>query len=183
MPIDYTQIVPAPKASDVNTGVEPCPTQLIIQRRGMPRRELSSTCMPATSPYWSKRMVTKDVGPFRATGFEPFLDFLASRFALVKRAKPDLYAVLGSAGVLCIRHVRGRPGVLSNHGFGMAWDGKISGIIDPRGDGLVQVGMLELWKIIKCPELYWGVEFRVEDGMHIEASRKLVMDWIQEGLL
>ena len=179
----FTALVPAPQAHEVNTNVEPCPTSLIITRRGLPRAKLTDKCQPPTISWWANHMETLQVGPFRATGFEPFLRFFDAKLQLVRAAKPDLYKALGTAGCLCIRHVRGRPGVPSNHCFGMAIDMKIEGVIDYRGDGQIQVGMLELWKIIKCPELYWGVEFRIEDGMHIEASRRLVKQWIAEGLI
>lgn len=180
---DFTKLVPAPARHEVNTGVEPCPTSLLASKYGLPRQTLTDQCQPATDAFWKSRMATMDLGPFKATGFKPFLELIKAKLEIVRVKNPELYQSLGTAGCLCIRHVRGNKRIPSNHCFGMAIDFKIGGKIDPRGDDMVQIGMLELWKLIKGPDLYWGVEFRVEDAMHIEASRSTVMRWIAAGFL
>lgn len=122
-------------------------------------------------------METRVIGPFRATGHRLFLSVLEDLHREIERVNPALYAALGTAGVLCVRHVRGVPGVLSNHGLGLAIDYTLNGVLDVRGDGKVQRGLLDLYAIAKRFKLFWGAEFRVEDAMHFEASRELVRDW------
>jgi hypothetical protein len=122
-------------------------------------------------------MATRSVGPFRVTGHRLFLDVLHRLHREIEREQPALYRALGTAGVLCCRHVRGAPGILSNHGLGLAIDYTIDNRLDVRGDGKVQRGLLEIYKIAKRYRLFWGAEFRVEDAMHFEASRELVREW------
>lgn len=182
---DYTREVHAPKPWEVNTGVEPCPLNLIVSKCGLPvDGALTDDCRAPTDDFWASRMKTVQVHDnFKLTGFRQFLEFLKTRLDLVKAKNPELYSVLGTAGCLCVRRVRGSKRTPSNHCFGMAVDFKIQGVLDQRGDDMVQVGMLELWKIVKCPELYWGVEFHTEDSMHLEASRELVLRWLNAGML
>lgn len=175
--MNLTTLLPAPGDKAINTGVLPCPTSELTRRHGMPRKILTASCWPVQSEFWRKRIVTADVGPFNATGDWQFLDLLAKLHAAIKVENPQLYGSLGTAGVLCCRHVRGVPGVLSNHGLGLAIDYKIDGVLDPRGDEKVQKGLLKLYSIAKRFKLYWGAEFRTEDAMHFEASRELVVAW------
>lgn len=156
---------------------------MLVKRRGMPRQNLTDQCLSVTSIWWGGRTVTKNVGPFKVTGFDLAVDLLASSLATVKAKNPELYAALGSAGMLCCRHVRGVPGLLSNHALGMAIDFKIDGVLDPRGDGRVQRGLLDLYGVMKGFGWFWGAEFRVEDGMHFEICGEVVKSWIMHGKL
>lgn len=128
-------------------------------------------------------MVTKSVGPFRVTGFDLAVDLLASSLAVVKVKNPELYDALGTAGMLCCRHVRGVPGLLSNHALGMAIDFTIDGVLDPRGDGRVQRGLLDLYGVMKGFGWFWGAEFRIEDSMHMEVGGEAIRQWINQGRL
>lgn len=173
----FTELVACPRAAEINTGLTPCPTVELVRRYGMPRRTLTERCEPVQSSYWRSQMATRSVGPFRVTGHRLFLDVLHRLHREIEREQPALYRALGTAGVLCCRHVRGAPGILSNHGLGLAIDYTIDNRLDVRGDGKVQRGLLEIYKIAKRYRLFWGAEFRVEDAMHFEASRELVREW------
>lgn len=173
----FTELVACPRPSEINTGLTPCPTNELVRLHGMPRKTLSEVCRIVQSPYWSAQMETRSVGPFPVTGHRLFLAVLEQLHREIERVNPWLYAALGTAGVLCVRHVRGVPGVLSNHGLGMAIDYTLNGVLDVRGDGRVQRGLLEVYKVAKRFKLFWGAEFRTEDAMHFEASRELVRDW------
>lgn len=179
-----TDLVPLPAPTSINTGIEPCPTPLIIRRFGQPVRELTNECaeIGTLGEWWSERMVTADVGPFRATGHRLGIDLLTLSLAEVEAKKPTLYAALGSAGMLCVRHVRGNPAIASNHSFGLAIDFTIGGQLDAPGDDQVQRGLLDLYSILKRFGWFWGAEFGREDAMHFEVGSRVVRDWIKRGV-
>jgi hypothetical protein len=134
------------------------------------------------------RVYTANVGPFKVTGFGPFLDVLTALFKRVKRDEPSLYVALGSAGCLNVRTVRGGHNP-SNHSWGTAVDVTLAGKLDAYDDDKVQQGMLRLYGHIKAHGLetgdwlYWGAEFSREDGMHYESSDELVRKWHSEGII
>ena len=176
--------VPIPAADGMNTGKFPCPTNMLITRYGRPVSRFPENCTSnrASSPFWRGRFVTEDVGPFRVTGHRLAVGLLRQALAAVKIENPTLYAELGTAGMLCIRHVRGHPGVPSNHALGLAIDFTVSGRLDDYGDGMTQLGMLQLYQILKRFGWYWGAEFRKEDSMHFEVCSETVMEWVRQGI-
>lgn len=181
---DLTKLVPVPHPSAINTGVSPCPTSALLRRYGYPKpyASIGTNCDNRNlSPSWQQRILTEDVGPFKATGHRCAVAHLRITLADVKREKPELYAALGSMGMLCVRWVRGHQGVLSNHGLGLAIDFTIDGVLDPYGDGKCQAGLLDLYAIFKRHKWFWGAEFGKEDSMHMEISSELVMEWIRTG--
>lgn len=124
---------------------------------------------------------TRPVGPFSATGIDPALDSLTAIFAEVKAAQPDVYPLLGSAGMVCVRFVRGSKTALSNHSWGTAIDLTLGSRLDPYGDGRVQQGLADIAPIFNRHGWYWGAAFGKEDGMHFEASDQLVRHWATHG--
>lgn len=178
---DLQRLVPVPPPGSINTGSSPCPTTWLIARYGRPRTLMTQVCLPVTSPFWKARMVTADVGVFRVTGHRKAVELLRGSLAKVKARRPVLYAVLGTAGMLCCRNVRGAS-VPSNHALGLAIDFTIDGEIDRRGDGLCLAGLLDLYSVLKEDGWFWGAEFRVEDSMHFEVSSEVVRGWIAEGV-
>lgn len=120
---------------------------------------------------------TASVGPFRATGLTPAVDALTRVFAAVKSAKPDLYALLGTEGMSCVRYVRGSTSVFSNHSWGTAIDITIGGQLTPQGSTTVQQGLVELAPFMRAERFFWGAAFSTADGMHFEASEELIREW------
>lgn len=180
---NYLELVPCPPKGAINTKAHSCPTKMLIERFGMPRTQLTDDCAPVTSAYWRSKMKTESVGPFRATGHVLALKLFREAFAEVKEKNPGLYAVLGSAGMLCCRRVRGTQRTLSNHGLGLALDITIAGRLDCRGDDKVQRGLLDLYSILKNHGFYWGAGFGTEDAMHFEVSEETIKSWIAQGLM
>ena len=181
----YLELLPVPAASAINTGVDPCPTSLIERKFGLPiTGKLPADCAApsAASVAWQKRFVLEDVGPFRVTGHKCAVALLRTTLSAVKTEKPKLYTALSSAGMLCMRHVRGIPGLPSNHCFGLAIDFYIEGKLDRRGDGKTYAGLLELYSIFKRFGWFWGAEFPTEDAMHFEVGSRVVRDWIAKGV-
>lgn len=181
MSTKFTELVACPSRKSINTKHKCCPTAELVAMFGPPRYILTDDCRPITSAYWKMAMRTESVGPFRATGHKLALELFRGGFAEVKDKRPDLYAVLGSAGMLCCRRVRGSTKSLSNHGLGLALDITVCGRLDARGDNRVQRGLLDLYTILKNHGLYWGAGFGTEDAMHFEVSAEVVRDWIAKG--
>lgn len=151
---------------------------------GWPGPGLGDDHDASKAPAATRRLiVTKDVGPFSITGLQPFVHLCERVFERVQVAHPDLYAVLGTAGCWCVRRVRGSHSQPSNHAWGTAIDIKIGGVLDARGNGRVQRGLLALYPYFKAEKCFWGAGFRIEDGMHFEASDQLVREWMRNQVI
>ncbi|OBJ10976.1 hypothetical protein A5624_14670 [Mycobacterium sp. 1482292.6] len=166
-------MVPIP--SGINSGVSAASQATMLSTLGVPGTPQDS-CGPA-SPALQKLLKTASVGPFRVTGLVPAVDALTRVFAAVKSARPDLYLLLGTAGMLCVRHVRGSTTNFSNHSWGTAIDITIGGQLTPRGSTTVQQGLVDLAPFMQAERFFWGAAFPTPDGMHFEASNELIADW------
>lgn len=148
---------------------------------GAPAGTIGTQCAPVTNAKLVRKLVTRNVGPFRVTGHVKAVESLELIFRQVKAQDPVLYASLGTAGMLCARLVRGSQVAWSNHSFGCAIDITINGQLDRRGDDRVQQGLLDLYPFFYRNGWYWGAEYRTEDGMHFEVSNELFTKWLEEG--
>jgi len=162
----------------INSHHSPAHIKTALQVFGYPVKKLTTNCNMAALPSnIVHRVVTKDLGPFRATGFDLFLDILIKVFAEYKHAHPDAYADLTTAGCICPRLVRGSNSTPSNHTFGSAIDLGFKSSINPRGSKQCFRGMLDIYAIAKQFDLYWGASFPTPDAMHFEASDELLIHW------
>lgn len=136
-----------------------------------------SWCSTVTNDKLKAVLTRVRLGP--RTGFKycanvlhPFGMRLRAAFQKVKQEKPDLYAVLGTAGTLCCRKVAGSSS-FSGHSWGSAIDVKIDGELDPVRDGKMQRGLLELHPYMGAQGLYHGAGFSTnEDSMHFELAQQ-----------
>ncbi len=117
----------------------------------------------------NKVLVTSNVGKFCVTGAWPAVAALKRALDRVKAVQPDLWRLLGTAGMLCCRAIAGTS-TYSNHAFGMSVDITVGGVLDTYGDGKVQQGLVDLSKYMAAEGFYWGAGFPTEDGMHFEVS-------------
>lgn len=173
-----------PSRSSINTRTIPCPTSELLRNYGYPTDKslIGNTDTPMTSKFWLNRTVTiQSHDKFKTRGNKHFVLRVKACMDVIKVKDYELYQAIGSAGSLVVRWVRGAEGVLSNHGLGFAQDFTINGVLDPRGDNMVQTGMLELYKYLKDFDLFWGAGFRIEDAMHAELSGHVVHKRIKEG--
>ena len=173
-------LVPLPDPTTLNVGVSPCPTSLLVARFGRPRDLVTNECQAITSPFWAGRMVAGQVGRSRVRGHRQAVALFGEAFAALEQADPELYARTDSSGMLCVRHVRGRPDVLSNHSLGLALDVTLDGLLDIRGDGQVQEGLLTLHAALGRFGIFWGAGLRPEDAIHFEVGAEVVHRWIDE---
>lgn len=167
---NYQALYPRPKPEDINKGLTPMNTSKLIALFGRPREVITSIGKPVTNFVLQKMMKTESVGKFRATGMDVALDSLREVLDEIKEDNPVLYDMIGTAGMLCVRTVRGSSSILSNHAFGLAIDLTIGGRLDVRGDGRVQGGLLAVYPYFHKHGWYWGAEYPTEDGMHFEMS-------------
>lgn len=158
----------------LNPGLSAVSNSLMMEKLGKPRESFSQACQPVTNEKLKKFIKTASVGPFKVTGLAPAVDSLSAVMAEIAIKQPEVYAALGSAGMLCARNVRGSTTAISNHSWGTAIDLKLLGALDGYGDGNVQYGLTLIAPIFNAHGWYWGVAFRKEDAMHFEASRDLL---------
>jgi hypothetical protein len=125
------------------------------------------------------QIVTKTIGKFKVTGMSKAVDCLARALTKVQSQKPDLYNALGSSGMLCCRAIRGSTTTYSNHAWGAAIDFNIGGVLDPRGDGKTQQGLLDLYPYMHNEGFYWaaGYSGSSEDAMHFEIADEVMKSW------
>jgi len=183
MPNPYLALVPKPPAMSVNSGLSASTNKLMLGLFGAPSNKKTRDCGPVTNPQLKRALVTRSVGPFRVTGHRAAVNSLEQILAAVKAKEPQLYAMLGSAGMLCCRLVRGSTSSWSNHSWGFAIDITVGGELDQRGDDQVLAGMLALYKYFHAAGWYWGVEFPIEDAMHFEVAAETLKTWHAEGKL
>lgn len=177
---DYKATVPIP--SGINANLTSADQATMLSTLGNPGTP-DPNC-GAVAPGLQKLMKTASVGPFNVTGLSPAVDALARVFAAVQSAKPDLYAVLGTAGMLCVRYVRGSTTSFSNHSWGTAIDMTIGGVLTARGSTTVTQGLVDLAPFMAAERFFWGAGFSpTPDGMHFEASHELITDWKSNGTI
>jgi hypothetical protein len=168
---EYLEYIDAPDRDSINSNWNPADRKVLRLFLGEPKSSYSTQCENSKieSVRLRDRLVTRSVGPFRVTGVDVAVASLAIALKEVEKTHPELYKILGSAGMLCVRKVRGAE-VPSIHSWGCAIDFTIGGVLDPYGDGTVQKGLLDLYSVLKKHGWYWGASFKKEDGMHFELS-------------
>ncbi|MEM8596011.1 MAG: M15 family metallopeptidase, partial [Pseudomonadota bacterium] len=150
---------------------------------GEPRADYDDSCQPPTNPRLVERLERRDLGPFAVTMIKPALDSLARVLDRLRRAEPEIYTRLGTAGALCARLVRGSDSAVSTHSWGIAVDLTVAGELDRLGDDGTQFALVLLADFFNAEGWYWGAEYRREDSMHFEVSEQTLRAWVEEGLL
>lgn len=172
--IDYSRVVPVPKP--INQNLTSPSADYMKGVLGVPGK-LTDDCSSVNNDQLRNYIITKDVGPFSVTGLKPAVNAVARVMDKVKKDNPRLYSQLGSAGMLCVRKVRGGSN-FSNHSWGTTIDLKVNGKLDLRGDGKTQLGLKKLYPYFHKEGFYWGAGFRTtEDAMHFEASKEQIAKW------
>jgi hypothetical protein len=186
----YLDLIQKPKSDTVNIGLTSPKLSTLRNILGEPRNDYSGECQPITGPF-KNRIVTKSVGPFKCTGIDAAVDALQDILDAVKNEVPDLYHILGTAGMTCARRVKLRQsnGSIklgknpSNHSWGLAVDIKLGGATDRQGDDKCYRGLLVLSRYFNAAGWYWGVSFPTEDAMHFEVAEETLLRWKKAGRL
>jgi hypothetical protein len=177
-----TDLVPIPDG--INPGVNAARQITMKTLLGSPRGSFSRDCLPVTNSILKALIKTEDVGPFRVTGLAPAAISLREVFQDIKQEDPEVFAGLGTAGMLCARLVRGSATSISNHSWGTAIDLTLNGLLDQRGDKnrTTQVGLARIAPIFNRHKWYWGAGFPIEDSMHFELSDQKIRELHAAGI-
>jgi hypothetical protein len=179
---DYTQLAPKPDRTTINQGLTSPTASFMKSQLGAPGA-LTTNCSPVTNARLKRLIVTRNFGPFAATGLKPATEAITRILSKVKSEKPELFNQLGTDGMLCVRKVRGGTD-FSNHSWGTAIDIRINRKGDAFGDNKTMIGLAEIYPFFHAEKFYWGAGFsRKEDSMHFEASQELIKKWAEEGRL
>lgn len=160
--------------NDINSGRSPLHQATCMNLFGAPSSVKSNDCEEPNSARLVPTLKSASVGPFRVRGHWWAVDSLARIFAKVKVDHPDLYAMIGTAGMLCCRLVRGSETAWSNHSWGFAIDLTIAGVLVQRGDARPVHGLEVLYGYFHDEGWYWGLGFPTPDPMHFEVSDEKV---------
>lgn len=179
----FAQVVLIGSRREVNTGMTNSGSKYLIGLFGKPREDLNENCQSMTNPLLKDLVKTENVGPIRVTMLEPAILSLRQVFRNVKIFEPELYDRISTAGSLCVRHIRGRPGSVSTHAYGLSVDLNIDGKLDTLGDGKTQLGLVILADFFKKEGWYWGAGFGREDSMHFQVSKEKIDQWLRQGLI
>lgn len=172
----YTDLIPIPE--HLNIGVLNAKQRTMLDMLGSPRMYYGGNDTNITNPQIRKLLVTKDVGEFKVTGLAPAVFDLETILAKIKLSEPDLYSIIGTAGMTCVRLVRGtKHGTISNHSWGTAIDLTLNGILDIRGDNRCQMNLVEIAKYFNAKGWYWGAGFSTEDSMHFEVGDARIREY------
>lgn len=181
MPSSITKLIGVP--ASLNPGVNSAKQATMLALLGNPRSNFDSACREVTDPALKALIDIQSVGPFKVQGLRPAVASLKTILTQIRTTVPDVHTGLGSAGMLCARLVRGSEHAISNHSWGTAIDVTLDGILDTRGDNLVQEGLTRIAPIFNANGWFWGAGFRTEDAMHFEAGDDLIRKWHAEGQL
>ncbi len=176
----FAELVPIP--TGINKNLSP-PNRATLMKIFGPLPGLRQEGGPVLSEKLKGLVEKRNVGPFEATGLSHALDVLTSVLAQIKSERPDLYAVVGSAGMLAYRANRASINTPSNHAYGLAIDLTIAGEIDMLGDDKCQRGLAELAGYFNDFGFYWGGGYIRPDCMHFEIAEETLRKWIAEGRL
>jgi len=179
----FAQVVLIANRREINAGMSNSGSSYLKGLFGLPRPDLTENCQPMTNPLLKELVKTEDVGPIRVTMLEPAILSLRQVFRNVKIYEPELYARIKTAGSLCVRHIRGRPGSVSTHAYGLSVDLNVDGKLDTLGDGKTQLGLILLADFFRKEGWYWGAGFGREDSMHFQVSKEKIDQWLRQKLI
>jgi hypothetical protein len=177
VPDPITRLVPRSSLGPLNIGLAACGNAFMAEKLGKPRETYTDDCQPITNQHLKKYVVTASVGPFSVTGLKPAVESLKEVMSEILIKQPEVYNSLGTVGMLCCRYQRDSVTAISNHSWGCAVDLTLKGILDKRGNGLIQNGLCAIAPIFNKFEWYWGAGFHNEDAMHFEVSKGLLEKW------
>ena len=193
--MNFLELIPVPPKNTFNLGLTSPGNSYMLGLFGHPVQGAAyrgdGKCTQPNSPPFTQLLVTRNVGAFKVTGLRPAVQSLQEVLTRVQQELPDLFAILGSSGMLCARFTKIKqpdgsikigPGV-SNHSWGAATDINLGGNLDAQGNGKTQRGLLILSTYFNASGWYWGAAFPVEDAMHFEASKSLLSRWKAAGEL
>src|SRR5687767_13584933 len=108
-----TDLIPVP--ANINPNLNAARQLTMKSLLGLPRGTFGQNCRPVTHPVLRNLLRTADIGPLRVTGLAPAIESLREVVADIQQTQPEVFAALGTEGMLCARLVRGSASSISNH--------------------------------------------------------------------
>jgi len=142
-------------------------------------------CSPESSII-RNNLAQVDLGPFTRPINKAYGSVFRAVMDEVRAARPDLFWGLKTDGAMCCRAVKLHGQIqnyFSNHAYGFAIDVYYGTKVDAQGDNKTQRGLLELAAYMNAKKIYWGAAFGLEDSMHFEASKELIVDMVCAGMI
>lgn len=182
----YIHKVPTPNRKSMNTGLSAAKVSTLVAIFGA-FNNLPVNCSAPKNPKVKSQLVTQSVGPFRVTGIKPAVESLKRIMAKVKKEHPDLYPLIGTAGMACYRKVRGGESP-SNHSAGTAIDITIGGVLpamdySPETPDLIPNGFVVLYAYFHAEGWFWAAGYAGDrvDAMHFEVADETLKRWHAQG--
>ena len=171
------ELVAIPKMNTINTGLTPVSNSDMMNWFGKPGK-LTDDCSEVLNIDLKRHMVTDYVHPkkFRVTGLRPAVESLKRIFTRMEKASPSAFESVGTAGMLCVRRVRGGVSY-SNHSWGTAIDLTFDGQLTPLGATKIHRGLLMVYRFFYDEGWFWGAGFTRPDAMHFEVSKEKLTEW------
>lgn len=172
-----TDFVNIPSRNTINSGLTPTTNQFMMDLFGNPGK-LTDDCSEVLNIDLKRQMTTDYVHPkkFRVTGLRPAVESLKRIFTRMEKEAPGAFENIGTAGMLCVRRVRGGA-VYSNHSWGTAIDLSFGGQLTPLGATKIHRGLLMVYRFFYDEGWFWGAGFTRPDAMHFEVSKEKLTEW------
>lgn len=188
MATQWSKETQAPPRDWINTDRSPTTNSFMLDLFGHPRvrKDYTQKYKSPNNPRLLKEIIWGvDVGfapnaygrVLKVSGLKPAVASLKEIIAAVRHNNPEVWAAMGTAGMLNCRLVRGSRKAISNHAWGSAIDLTFDGVIDRLGNGKTQAGLVAVYKTFHEHGWFWGAGFRREDSMHFEVSKEKLQEW------
>jgi len=168
--------VPIPPKDQMNANLSAATERTMLEVFGKPG-PLTRDCAEPSGDFLKRVKFGVDVGPFKVSGLDHAVETLSQLFALVKAERPNVYAEVETAGMLCVRSRRGNPSRYSNHSWGTAIDLYFGEDVVPQATPRTHRGVLLLAPYFEKYGWYWGAEFSGDsvDSMHFELAEETIL--------
>ena len=86
---------------DTNVGISSAKQSTMLGLLGNPRSNYTSECQSIENPALKKLVAFRDLGAFKVRGLLPAVDSLERVVADIRVEQPQIFAALGTMGMLC----------------------------------------------------------------------------------
>lgn len=176
MPTDFSEAIPIPPKERMNPNLTPAREDTMLARFGTPG-PLTRDCSPPSASFARQVVFGVRLAPnVRVSGFKLAVASLEHVFQEIEQTRPEVFPLLKTHGMLCVRARRTNPSKFSNHSWGTAIDLFLGARAIPQGTPLAQRGLVEVFEIFNRNGWYWGAEFSGDsvDSMHFEWAEESV---------
>lgn len=179
------KLVPVSQIGGINSGLSPAKHATMMKLFGKPG-PFGTNCAFPTGPVVNKftQKVVVITPKIRVRALSPAVASLKMVFNDIKKYHPELWSIIGTAGMTCCRAVRGSDRYYSNHSWGTAIDLTIGGILAPLNATRVPYGLIVCYGYFHKYGWFWAQGYRGRtDPMHQEVAQETLLRWKKEGVI